>query len=194
MTNMDFNSAGEQRGDLIPDGTVATVHMTVKPGNAGEGGWCKRSKSSENPALMLELEFTVVDGPHAKRKLWENWLVDGTTDGQKTARDISFSRIRAVLESVNGVKPDDESEAAKAKRRIGGFGDLDGLRFPVKIGVEKGKENYKDRNVILEVITPDRKAWVKPEQVARQTAAPAAVAPAAAAQASAPKAGRPAWA
>lgn len=192
MTNMDFNSAGEQRtGDLIPDGTIATVHMTIRPGSAGEGGWCKRSKTGE--ALMLDLEFTVVDGAHAKRKLWENWLVDGQTDGQKTARDISFSRIRAALESVHGVKPDDESDQAKAKRRIASYGDLDGLRFPIKIGVEKGKENYPDRNIIREIVTPDRKAWTKPEQVARQQSMPAPAA-AAAAQNSGAKAGRPAWA
>lgn len=192
--SIDFNTAPEQRsGDLIPDGTVATVQMTVRPGASGEGGWCKRSK--DGTALMLDLEFTVVDGPHAKRKLWENWLVDGQSEGQQKARDISFSRIRAVLEAVHGVKPDDESDNAKAKRRISSFGDLDMLRFPVKIGVEPPRDNFKARNTIVEIVTPDRKAWTKVEQVPR--AASAALAPAAqAAVAGTTKAtaGRPAWA
>lgn len=191
---MDFNSAGEQRsGDLIPEGTVATVHMTIKPGGAGEGGWLKRNKTGD--AQMLELEFTVVDGPHAKRKVWEHWLVIGNTEGQAKAAEISASRIRAVLESANGIRPDDESEGAKARRRIQSFGDLDGLRFPVKIGIEKGEGNYKDKNKIVEIVTPDRKAWIKAEQLPRQQQMPAQ--PAMAAQANAngqTKVSRPSWA
>lgn len=189
---MDFNSAGEQRsGELIPDGTIATVHMTIKPGGAGEGGWLKRNKAGD--AQMLELEFTVVDGPHAKRKVWEHWLVEGATEGHAKAAEISASRIRAVLESSNGIRPEDETENAKVRRRISTWGDLDGLRFPVKIGIEKGEGNFKDKNKIVEIVTPDRKAWVKAEQLPRQAAM--AVQPAVAAQAAQQNgAGRPAWA
>ncbi len=190
---MDFNSAGEQRsGELIPDGVVATVHLTIKPGGAGEGGWLKRNKTGD--ASMLELEFTVVDGPHAKRKVWEHWMVEGSTEGQAKAAEISASRIRAVLESANGVRPDDESDNAKQRRRISSWGDLDGLRFPIKIGIEKGEGNYKDKNKIVEIVTPDRKAWIKIEQLPRQ--ASMAVQPSVAAQANAngQKAARPAWA
>jgi hypothetical protein len=170
----DFNSAGEQRtNDLIADGTVATVHLTVRPGNAGEGGWLKRSKGGDSEAL--DCEFTVVDGPFAKRKFWTLFTVQGTTEGHQKAGEISAARLRAILESVHGIRPDDESAEAVAKRRVGSWGDFDGLRFVAKIGIEKAKEGsgFKDKNQLAEVITPDRKNWSKVEQIKIQPAAKA---------------------
>lgn len=186
---MDFNTANEQRvGDLIPDGTLAPVHMTIRPGSAGEGGWLKRSKAGD--AMMLDCEFTVTEGPHVKRKFWTLFTVEGASEGHQKAADISSSRIRAILESVQGIRPDDESQAAKTARKINSWGDLDGLRFVAKIGVEKGKDGYKDKNILAEVITPDRKQWAKIDQVAKQTVSPSIAAAATNQQA----AGKPAWA
>lgn len=191
----DFNNAETQReGGLIPDGTVAPVHLTVRPGNSGEGGWLKRSKTGES--MALDCEFTVVDGPFAKRKFWSLFTVEGTTDGHAKAAEISASRLRGILESARGIRPDDESEAAKNARRLNSWGDLDGIRFVAKIGIEKGKEGYKDKNTLAAAVTPDRQAWSKVEQIAKPAgtvntigqAAQAAVANAAAA------AGKPAWA
>lgn len=189
----DFNSAEQQRedGGLIPDGTIAVVHMTIRPGNVGEGGWLKRSKSSDSAAL--DCEFTIVEGPLAKRRFWSLFTVEGTTEGHAKAGEISASRLRGILESARGIRPDDESDAAKAARRVNSWGDFDGIRFVARIGVEKGKNGYKDRNTLDIAVTPDRKAWTwtKVEQVAK-TATPAPAAIAAAAQQ--PATGRPAWA
>jgi len=166
---IDFNNAEAQReGGLIPEGTVAPVHMTVRPGNAGEGGWLKRSKSGDS--MALDVEFTIVEGPFAKRKFWGLFTLEGTTDGHQKAADISASRLRAILESARGIRPDDESEPAKAGRRMNSWGDFDGLRFIAKIGIEKAKEGsgFKDKNSLDAAITPDRKAWVKVEQIKPQ--------------------------
>jgi hypothetical protein len=188
----DFNGAETQReGGLIADGTIAAVHLTVRPGNAGEGGWLKRSKDGSSQAL--DCEFTVVDGPFAKRKFWSLFTVEGTTEGHAKAADISASRLRGILESAKGIRPDDESEAAKAGRRVNTWGDFDGIRFVAKIGIEKGKDGYKDKNSLDAAVTPDRKAWVKVEQVAKPASTFQPVAAAVAAQAAAP-AGKPAWA
>lgn len=191
---MDFNSAGEQRsGDLMPDGTICPVHMTVRPGNSGEGGWLKRS--NDGGCAMLDCEFTVTEGPHVKRKFWSLMVVEGTTEGHAKAAEISAARIRAILESAYGIRPDDESDAAKVKRRIATWGDLNDVRFVAKIGIEKGKDNYKDKNILAEVMTPDRKQWAKIEQPARQQGfAPVGNAAAAVAAKAAPAAGKPAWA
>lgn len=188
---MDFNNASEQQefGELIPDGTIATVHMTVRPGNAGEGGWLKRSKSGDSAAL--DCEFTIVDGQFAKRKFWGLFTIEGTTEGHAKAADISASRLRAILESARGIQPSDQSDSAKAARKVGSWGDFDGLRFVAKIGIEKGSGNYKDKNMLASAVTPDRQAWVKVEQVTRAPSiAPAVAAPAA----SAPASAKPAWA
>lgn len=192
----DFNNASEQRtGELIPEGTVATVHMTIRPGNAGEGGWLKRSKSGDSEAL--DCEFTVVDGAYAKRKFWTLFTVEGTTEGQKKAGEISAARLRAILESVHGIRPDDESPNVAVKRRVNSWADFDGLRFVAKIGVEKGKDGYKDKNSLAAVVTPDRKDWSKVEQVKQGGMAPIGVAAAnvvAQAAQTAASTGKPSWA
>jgi hypothetical protein len=191
----DFNSASEQRsGELIPDGTIVACHLTIRPGNSGEGGWLKRSKAGDS--MALDCEFTVTEGPHAKRKFWSLFTMEGTTEGHQKAADISASRIRAILESAYGIRPDDESDAAKSKRRLNSWGDLDGLRFIAKVGIEKGKDGYKDKNSLAEVITPDRKQWAKVEQVAKQQGFQQVGAAAQAAQANAASqvAAKPAWA
>lgn len=188
----DFNGAETQReGGLIADGTIAVVHLTIRPGNAGEGGWLKRSKDGGSQAL--DCEFTVVDGPSAKRKFWSLFTVEGTTEGHAKAADISASRLRGILESAKGIRPDDESDAAKAGRRVNSWGDFDGLRFVAKIGIEKAKDGsgFKDKNTLDAAITPDRKTWVKVEQVVKSPS----VAPSlAAATQTAIASGKPAWA
>ncbi len=189
----DFNSAETQReGGLIADGTIAAVHLTIRPGNAGEGGWLKRSKDASSQAL--DCEFTVIDGPFAKRKFWSLFTVEGTTEGHAKAGEISASRLRGILESAKGIRPDDESDAAKAGRRVTSWGDFDGLRFVAKIGVEIAKpgSGFKDKNSLEAAITPDRKAWVKVEQV--KTASPSVAPSLAAATATAVASGKPAWA
>jgi hypothetical protein len=121
---MDFNDANPQRVfDVIPAGTVATLHMTVRPGNAGEGGLLRRSKDGNSEAL--DCEFTVVDGPYAKRKVWGLFTLVGATPNHATAAEISRSRLRAILESARGIRPDDMSEAAKQARQVPGYQDFD---------------------------------------------------------------------
>ena len=172
----DFNNAGAQReGGLIADGTIATLHLTIRPGNSGEGGWLKRSK--DGSSLGIDAEFTVVDGAFAKRKFWKLYTVEGSTEGHLKAAEISASQLRAILESAFGIRPDDESEAAKIARRVSSWGDFDGLRFIGKIGVEKGKDGYKDKNTLDAAITPDRKDWMKVEQIKRQSAPSVGMAP-----------------
>ncbi len=170
------------------------MHLTVRPGNSGEGGWLKRSKGGDSQALDCEL--TVVDGPFAKRKFWSLFTVEGTTDGHAKAAEISASRLRGILESARGIRPDDETDAAKAARRVSSWGDFDGLRFTAKIGIEKAKEGsgFKDKNSLDAAITPDRKAWVKVEQIAKPLTSPPIAPTLAAATATAIASGKPAWA
>jgi hypothetical protein len=149
--------------ELIPPGTVATVIMHIQPGNVGEDGMCKRS--SKRDCEMLSCEFVVADGPYAKRKLWENMLLAGTTDGHATAADFSRGRLKQMLDSALGLKPDDTSPQARSARTVS-LGQLEGLTFIAKIGIEKGGaktdgsgENWPDKNIVAAIITPDRREW-----------------------------------
>ena len=160
----DYNQATEQRAfDVIEDRTEAVVQLNIHPGNAGEGGWLTRSKDGQSEGLDCEL--TVVEGPHTKKKFWVRLTLDGQSDGHKQAGSISRGVLRAILESARGIKPADISEAAK-KARVAEYADFDGIRFMCRVGVEPAKGEFRAKNFLAEVITPDKKDWHPIEQVA----------------------------
>src|SRR5262249_43163735 len=84
----DYSNAPPPRDiELIPDGTVTTINIHLRPGGAGEGGLLKRSK--DGSCEMLDVEFTLVDGLYKSRKFWNYFVVNGTTQGQAQAVEIS---------------------------------------------------------------------------------------------------------
>ena len=99
-----------------------------------------------------------------------------------------------MLESASGIKPKDTSEAAKKARTIENFGDLNGLRFMARIGVEPPKGNYKAKNKLDEAITPERQNWHKVEQLPPEQKAAATAAPLPPTAAPANAVDRPKWA
>jgi hypothetical protein len=180
---------------VIPANTVATLQITVRPGNAGDGGWLRRSKDGASEGL--DLEFTVVDGEYAKRKLWMLLTLGGITAGHAEAARISREKLRAILESARGIRPNDKSESAAEGRRIANYYELNNMRFIARIGVDPPRHGFKAKNTIEEVITPDRTDWHHVEQVAVEQAVKESTAPstAAAKPASTPaKIERPRWA
>ena len=127
--------------------------------------------SSARPTVRsegLDCEFVVVDGQYAKRKLWQLFTLQGTTPGtrRRPARSRATPSGRS-LECARGIRPDDKSEAAQAARKVSGWQDFDQLRFIARLGVRPPRDGYAAKNTIVEVITPDRQAWKKPEQIDR---------------------------
>jgi hypothetical protein len=191
MTATDFNDAKPQRSfDVIPAGTIATLKMTIRPGNAGEGGLLRRSKDGQSEAL--DCEFMVVDGPYANRKFWALLTLAGTGPNHAQAVEISRVRLRAILESARGVRPDDTSDAAKAARQVASYADFNHLRFIGRIGIEPAKDNFPAKNILLAGVTPDQRDWRPIEQVGSE---PIAKAPTASSSKPEPaKIARPTWA
>src|SRR5262249_36990440 len=149
--------------ELIPQDTIATVGTHIRAGGVGEDGLLKRSKNGD--CEMLDLEFTVLDGACKGRKFWEYMILTGTTDGQAKAADSSRGVLKAILDSALGLKPNDVSAEARAARTVS-LKQFEGMSFIAKIGIEKGKlkndgsgENWADKNVLANVITPDKKEW-----------------------------------
>ena len=146
----DYTDAPEQRGtELIPADTVATVQLTIRPGGAGEGGLLKRSK--HGGCEMIDAEFVVVDGPHAKRKLWENLIVSGSTDGHTKAAEISRGKLRAILRSHAGLSP---TTGGGTQARTAELGDFNACASSPRSGSRRAAkgatagESYPDRNTL----------------------------------------------
>lgn len=204
MSGMDFNDADPQRGsfDLIPDGTVVLVVANLRPGGHGPGNWLKPNK--DGSCLMADFEFVVDGGEYDRRKFWTLFITEGTTEGQQKAANISRSKLRGMLESAFGVNPGDDSPDAMAKRQVAGWQTFDGLKFCARIGVEQGKGDYKDKNVLAAAVTPDEPDYIAPGPqlagarsvgaVAGAVAAAAGAKAANAANGAAKAAGKPAWA
>jgi hypothetical protein len=191
----------------IPDGTLATVQMRIRPGNVGEGGLLKRTASGD--AEMLDCEFVVVDGEHAKRKFWDNFLLEGTKPGQQEMALTNRGRLKKILESARGIKKNDTSPENLAKYKAD-LKDFDNIVFIAKIGVEKGGpkkgsdgrptgENWADKNVLAAAIGPEQKDWHPVEQPVPfngggTAAAPASTVPTDAPPASSAPISPPKWA
>ncbi len=203
-TWQDFNDAEAQQGafDLIPKGTLLRLRMTIKPGGYDDvaQGWTGgyATESFDTGSVYLACEFVVLEGPHAKRKMWSNIGLQsrkGPTWGQ-----MGRSMIRAILNSARNVLPQDNSPQAAAARRIQGFNELDGIEFLARVDVEKDAKG-EDRNVVKLAVEPDHKDYAAlMGGASRATGGPAAATPAAASppanagqQRSAP-AGKPTWA
>jgi hypothetical protein len=196
----DFNDAEQQQSfDLIPKGTIVKVRMTIKPGGHDDAaqGWLGgyATQSPTTGAVYLATESVVLEGPHARRKMWGNiglYSSKGPTWG-----NMGRTFIRALLNSSRNIHPQDNGPQAAAARRIRDFSELDGIEFLAKVEIEKDAKG-EDRNVIGQVIEPDHKDYAAHMGgAARTSSAPATAsyAPSTPAATARPAvAGKPAWA
>ena len=157
-TDMDFNGADTQDAafDLIPANTLVRVTLTIRPGGAGPEGWLTQSKTST--ALYLNTEAIVMEGPFARRRIYTRIGFRGKSAG---SGDDSYGNrgralIRGILESARGMRAEDQSDVARSARMIRSLGELSGLEFVARIGIERDKDRPDEpgRNVIKAAIGP----------------------------------------
>jgi len=165
----DYSDAPPSQFEVIPHGTTATLVLHIRAGDVGEDGLLTRSK--DGGCEMLVSELTIVDGPYKGRKLFERWILAGTTDGHAKSADINRSTLKAILDSALGLKPDDLSPQARAARTVD-LKQFEGMSFIGRIGIEKGRprndgsgENWPDKNILAGVVTPDKRDWHPVEQL-----------------------------
>lgn len=158
--SMDFNGAETQDAafDLIPANTLVKVTLSIRPGGTGPEGWLSQSRTSS--ALYLNTEAVVLEGPHARRRIYTRIGFKGKSvneRGEDTYANRGRALIRGILESARGIKASDQSEVARTARMIRSLGDLNGLDFVAKVGVEKDRNNpdHAGRNVIKAAIGPE---------------------------------------
>src|SRR6516225_3245091 len=191
----DYSQTDDPRdfSELIPHNTIATVQMRIRPGNAGPDGLYKRTARGD--AEMLDCEFVVLDGPYVKKKFWDNFMLAGTTDGQKEMVLTNRGRLKKILESARGIKKGDTSAENLAKYQAEDK-DFDNIIFIAKIGVRKGEAkndgsgtSWSDKNYLLAAVGPEDKNWRPIEQPLPFNGGGAAAAPAGTATTDAPPAG-----
>jgi hypothetical protein len=155
-------------GELLPDGSFIKVTMAIRPGGIDgytemDRGLLKASNAPGSDVLSLDCEFTVAEGPFARRKFWQLFTVAGGKVDDKGASigwNISKRVFRAMIDSALGLDPEDMSEAAKAKRQLRGLADLNGISFVAKVAVEPSNDpRYPDHNRLDHPVLPTEKEW-----------------------------------
>ena len=153
----DFNDAElQQEYSLIPVNTVAKARLVIKPGNHFSDSMLTGSKTGDS--VYLNVEFIILEGQHAKRKVFDKIGVTGNDIWVNMGK----SRIRAILESAKNISPKDMSETAIAARKINSFDELNNLDVVIKIGVESDRNGvYQDKNRVATIITPDNQFYAE---------------------------------
>jgi hypothetical protein len=158
----DYSDAPSSKFEpKIPAGANVTLVIHIKPGGVGEDQMLTRSK--DGGCEMLAFMFTVADGAYKGEKFFENWILEGTTDGHAKASEFTRRKLKAILDSAFGLDPDDKSPEARTRRTIS-LGQLENMAFMAEIGIEKGSGDYGDKNIVAAVITKDKKGWQPVEQ------------------------------
>jgi hypothetical protein len=191
----DFNDA-QSNSNVIPKGTLAKVRMTIRPGGFDDpaqgwtGGYARRGATG---AVYLDAEYTVLEGPYARRKIWS--LIGLYSPKGPDWANMGRSLVRGMLNSARGISDKDNSPEAQAARRIDGFADLDGLEFVARIDIGTDT-NGEDKNEIRTAVTPDHRDYAQimgtAPAMASQTQHPAPAAQHHAPAATAPAQGYPA--
>ncbi len=154
----DFNDA-QSNTNVIPKGTIAKVRLTIRPGGFDDpaqgwtGGYAKRSGTG---SVFLDAEYTVLEGPYAKRKIWS--MIGLYSPNGPNWANMGRSLIRGILNSARGISDKDNSPEAQARRRINGFADLDGLEFVARIDVGTDS-NGEDKNEIRTALAPNHRDY-----------------------------------
>jgi hypothetical protein len=154
----DFNDA-KQVTNLIPKGTLAKVRLSIRPGGFDDpsqgwtGGYATRGSTG---AVYLNGEFTVVEGPYARRKVFT--LIGLYSPKGPDWANMGRGLIRGMLNSARGISDKDTSPEAQAARRISSFADLDGIEFVARIDIGTDT-NGEEKNEIRSAVTPDHRDY-----------------------------------
>jgi hypothetical protein len=156
----DFNDA-QSNTNVIPKGTLARVRLTLRPGGFDDpaqgwtGGYARRGATG---AVYLDAEYTVLEGPYARRKIWS--LIGLYSPKGPDWANMGRSLLRGILNSARGISDRDKSPEAQTRRRIAGFHELDGLEFVARIDIGQDT-NGEDKNEIRNAITPDHRDYAQ---------------------------------
>ncbi len=156
----DFNDA-HSNSNVIPKGTLAKVRLTIRPGGFDDpsqgwtGGYAKRGATG---AVYLDAEYTVVEGPYAKRKIWS--LIGLYSPKGPDWGNAGRGLIKGILNSARGISDKDNSAQAQARRRISGFAELDGIEFIARMDLGSDT-NGEDKNEVRSAATPSHRDYAQ---------------------------------
>jgi len=151
----DFSGAPiNQGGELIPENAIAWATLNIRPKSVEFNKILHSGKeNADNKYLDCEIEIT--HGPFAGRKVYHMLGVAGS---EKWV-NMSMAGIRHILEVGKKAGPDNPQGYVLGANLQDGdermWMELDGLQCAIKVGVEKGGGEYRDKNRVKSFLSPN---------------------------------------
>ncbi|MBL4766329.1 MAG: hypothetical protein JKY94_01150 [Rhodobacteraceae bacterium] len=136
----------------IPDETLCWVMIKVRGVKT----------APKTGTKYWDFEFTVTEGKHAKRKIFQNIMDPYHSPNSQGARDMGYAMVKRMLESGRGAGPENKAQY-NLPDTDGYMSDLNGLVVAARLGIERGTprdarnpngEKYPDKNQIKEFLSP----------------------------------------
>lgn len=177
MSLFNLNEAPEQSrgtGGAIPPNSCVLVKMHLRTASEVSNGRRNPAVQGSHPLLIksgkssleyLDTVLEVVQGKYTGRKIFHKFNILGAqTEGQRKAVDISRSQIRALVEDVKGISPNDVSPQACQMRNVEPE-ELEGMIFPIIVKCESSQTlnktgtEYYCNNTLARVIVATDSQW-----------------------------------
>jgi hypothetical protein len=161
---MNFGNAPTDQGglgELIPDKTLCWAIIKVRPHNLDHGMILVPSKSSDNK--YLDVELTILEGPYARRKIWDFIGYSGKSTGFVSRGWASFRHIVEVGREItdNFVDGNPKYDLTDGQTGLGEtpLMKLDGMRCAIMVGIQPGNEQYpNEKNTVRAYLSPNPKS------------------------------------
>jgi hypothetical protein len=164
----DYSDTGEQvEFAPIPANTILAGCLEIKGKGAGVDGMQRLSDRGDCMGLDT-VTHVITLGPYKGRKIFRFLLTAGETEGQKQAVEIARTAIGAMIRSAFGFHQHDKSAETLAKIKAltagGRLGQLNGLSYWFRTGIQPAKDSYPAKNTVAYIILPGMPGWSQLEQ------------------------------
>lgn len=169
----DLNSAPTEQtagtGAPIPPESIVWVELHIRYPEDSQRGSDPAFTKAKSGIEQINTELTVIQGRFKDRKIFHRFSVAGAvTPGQQKAVRISMAQLRALVEVYRGVTPDDASPKATEARKLADVSELEGMKFPIRVGCEKSNQvskhdqtKYYVNNALEAVVTMTDPEWAE---------------------------------
>lgn len=141
------------RAALIPDGTVAILSLKIRPGGYDDPALCLEdglASKAASGAIYLRGSAVVIAG-RLKNKRFPV-PIGISSPKSEFWHHKSRGLVRDILNSAQGLSPNDMSRDAVFGRVIDNYKVIDGIPFVARVGIFKSRDG-RDRNRIDAVLT-----------------------------------------
>jgi hypothetical protein len=166
----DFNQEEQQRGgdDAIPSFSMVLVKLSFRAPKEAMRTRYPLVACTGSGILAFDAEYEVVSGTYMGNRIFEYIFLPNVfqvlprlSEGQEHMCKAYGRKLRAMIEAVNNITPEDTSGRAQHLRKVP-LDKIHGSIFPVKVGIKPPRAgDVYINNSVRRIVTPDRKEYAQ---------------------------------